>query len=153
MLKIENILHPTDFSENSMKALNYAVSLAEKFDSCLHIIHVALAPDVVITYSMLQYTPEEMKRRERGSLESNLSKLPPKEIGSPRSIVHQIVEGIPLLKIIQYIKENGIDMVVMGTHGHTGIKHLVMGSVAENVVRKSPVPVLTVHSKSQQSKI
>jgi nucleotide-binding universal stress UspA family protein len=144
MKKIENILHPTDFSANSTKALTYAVSLAEKYDSRLHILHVALAPDMVITYSMLQNTSEELKLRHRDSLDANLMKLPSADMGSPKSVVHEVVEGIPLLEILRYMDKKSIDMVVMGTHGHSGLKHLVMGSIAENMVRKSTVPVLTV---------
>jgi nucleotide-binding universal stress UspA family protein len=147
MLKIRNILYPTDFSDNSKEALKYATHLAELYNSQLHIVHVALGPNVVITYSMTRYTPEVMMQRERRSLEKTLSKLPPKKLGTPRSVIHRVVEGIPVPEIHRYIKGNQIDMVVMGTHGHTGFKHLVLGSVAENVVRESKVPVLTVHSR------
>jgi nucleotide-binding universal stress UspA family protein len=150
MLKIENILYPTDFSDNSMEALRYATSLAEKFGACLHIIHVTLAAGQYMAYSSVSsYIPDSMVATERKNLESNLMKLPAKKLGTPKSVKHKVLEGIPLVEIMSYIKKNKIDMVVMGTHGHTGFKHLVMGSVAENVVRKSPVPVLTVHSKAK----
>jgi universal stress protein A len=61
-------------------------------------------------------------------------------------VIYKVVEGVPIVEIIRYVKNNDIDLMLMGTHGYTGFKHLVLGSVAENEVRKFPVPVLTIHS-------
>lgn len=146
MIKLNNILCPVDFSPHSLEALEYACSLAEKYNSTLHIFHVALGPNVVITYAMTQELPEQRELRQRDSLEKNLKNLPTEKMSKPKSVVHKIIEGIPLLEVLDYTKHNPIDLIVMGTHGHTGLKHLVMGSVAENVVRKSTVPVLTVQT-------
>ena len=146
MVKIEKILFTTDFSENSTEALKYATSLAEKYGSCLHIVHVTLGPNEFLAYSVEAYIPDSMKKSERASLEANLKKLPPAKYGSPKSVKHKILEGLPFPEILTYIKKNNIDLVVMGTHGRTGLKHMVMGSVSENVVRSSTVPVLTVHT-------
>ena len=88
-----------------------------------------------------------MKENERKRLEDTLNKLPPEDLGKPANVKHEIVEGLPVPEITQYIKTNDIDLVVMGTHGHTGLKHLIIGSVAENVVRSSPIPVLTVRGE------
>ena len=95
---------------------------------------------------MTQEPPEQRELRQRDSLEKNLKNLPTEKMSKPESVVHKIIEGIPLLEILDYTNLNPIDLIVMGTHGHTGMKHLVMGSVAENVVRKSTVPVLTVQT-------
>ena len=151
MVNIENILFPTDFSENSEEALKYAISLAEKYGSNLHIVHVTLGANQYMAYDMNAYIPDDMKKNERETLEKNLRALPPENLGQPKSVTHEILEGIPLPEILGYIKKNNIDLVVMGTHGRTGLKHLVMGSVAENVVRNSSVPVLSVHSAADKA--
>jgi universal stress protein A len=147
MVSFKNILFPTDLSENSKEAMKYATSLAEHYDASLHIIHVTLGVNQYLAYDVNVYIPDDIKQNERKKLEDNLKKLPPDEMGTPTSVKHEILEGLPVPEISQYIKDNNIDLVVMGTHGHTGLKHLIIGSVAENIVRSSPVPVLTIHAK------
>ncbi|NNE37899.1 MAG: universal stress protein [Gammaproteobacteria bacterium] len=147
MVSISKILFPTDFSKNSEQALKYATDIAEKYGAALYIIHVTLGVNQYLAYDVTAYIPEDMKENERKKLQENLEKLPSAELGKPSSVQHEVLEGLPVPEILQYIKDNDIDVVVMGTHGHTGLKHLVMGSVAENIVRSSTVPVLTVHAE------
>ena len=145
MVSIKNILFPTDLSKNSEEAMKYAASLAEKYDACLHVVHVILGSNQYLAYDVNAYIPAEFKEKEREKLTENLNKIPSADMGQPASVKHEILEGLPVPEISQYIKDNNIDLVVMGTHGHTGLKHLIMGSVAENIVRSSSAPVLTVH--------
>jgi len=148
MVTFQNILFPTDFSENSEAALAYAVNLAEKYDSNLHVIHVTIGETQQPAFDISAYLPDDIKKKQHVFLEKNLHALPPADLGKPKSVKHAILEGVPFYEILSYIENNHIDLVVMGTHGRTGLKHLTMGSVAENIVRSSPVPVLTVHSGS-----
>ena len=144
MIRIKNVLVATDFSEPSDAALNYGRELARSFDATLHVLHVAdsifmqyggesyLAPE-------LQYDVEEAARKQLDALldEEDRTALHAKPVimmatAKPAAIVH-------------YASQNRIDLIVMGTHGRGAISHLLMGSVAERVVRTAGCPVLTVH--------
>jgi nucleotide-binding universal stress UspA family protein len=145
MIKLSKILVPIDFSDNSRVALDYAVALGEQFDSKIHILHVlqdvvSIAPEP--TY-VLASTGAFAKELRKGADEA-LQKLADAKALAGKKVVHRVREGQPFLKILHYARENFIDLIVMGTHGRTGLAHLLIGSVAENVVRKSRCPVLTV---------
>lgn len=149
MFNINHILHPTDFSDASDQALRYACSMASQYSAELHLIYVIpearlMAPDNAgflaedYYHSMTSYAEEE------------LLSLPDKVLHYGGSVTRNVCRGVPFVEIIRYSKDNVIDLIVMGTHGHSGLKHLIMGSVAENVVRKSPCPVLTVHPENYE---
>jgi len=148
MVTVQNILFPTDFSENSSAALVYAVDLAGKYGAALHIVHVTHSNTQHVAFDFSEYVPEDVRNKQHESLEQTLHALPPAELGSPETVRHEILEGVPFYEILAYVQKHGIDLLVMGTHGRTGLKHLAMGSVAENVVRNARIPVLTVHSGS-----
>jgi len=147
MIHLKRILHPTDFSDNSEKALKYACSLAIQFNADLHLIHVIqdlgwVIPSIEMTF------PEDYYEKQKKYANEELSVLPEKIINHTGSVIRNVREGQPFMEIMHYAKENTIDMIVMGTHGRSGLAHLIMGSVAENVVRRSPCPVLTVHPEN-----
>lgn len=146
MITLNQILVATDFSEPSEAALNYGRELASHFGTKLHVLHVtqnsyanafgaqawvAMAPD-------LQQQIEEDARRRLTDL------LVDSDKSGPETIPVVLTGSSPAFAIIDYAREHGIDLVVMGTHGRGAIAHLVMGSVAERVVRFAPCPVLTV---------
>ena len=145
MIDLHRILVPTDFSKFSQAALGYAVAFAEKFGSELHLLHVVqnlavMIPDSVnvmppVGPSIEQLTSAVQTALDRIIQENKLEAL--KEQKAVR-------EGTPFYEIIQYAKEKDVDLIVMGTHGHSGLVHMLLGSVTEKVVRKSPCPVLTV---------
>ena len=132
------ILVPTDFSAPSEAALAYARGLANQFDAALHLIHISensFLRAVVADRRSLEEAPARWLQdrlteadRRRGAV----------------AIVEQSDE--PAKEILQYAKSANIDLIVMGTHGRTGLARAVLGSVAETVVRSAPCPVLTVHS-------
>lgn len=145
MIDIKHILVPTDFSKFSRAALNYAMAFAEKFDAELHLLHVVqnlalMIPDTVnvvppVGPSMEQFIIAVQNALDRLIQENQLDRFP----------VHKEVrEGTPFYEIIQYAKQQEMDLIVMGTHGHSGLAHVLLGSVAEKVVRKAPCPVLTI---------
>ena len=149
MLNLKHILHPTDFSDSSNLALKYACSLATQFGAELHLINVI--HDVgMISPPISGFIPPDYYQQLTQYATEELAELPEKVINHSGSVVRNVCEGVPFVEIIRYAKENAIDMIVMGTHGYSGVKHLILGSVAENVVRKAPCPVLTIRPENHQ---
>ena len=130
MIELKQILHPTDFSANSTRALEYACSLAGRY--------------------VAGFLPEDYYEHLSKHANEELAALPDKVSSFSGSVTRDVCTGVPFVEIIRYAKENAIDLVVMGTHGYSGMKHLIIGSVAENVVRKAHCPVLTVHPENYE---
>jgi nucleotide-binding universal stress UspA family protein len=145
MIDLRRILVPTDFSKHSDAALTYAVALAEKFEAELHLLHVVqdlsvFVPDAVAVTPPIAVPVEEFAAAAREALQRVVGEH---QLG--RFKVHtEVREGAPFYEIIRLAKEAEIDLIVIGTHGHTGLVHVLLGSVTEKVVRKAPCPVLTV---------
>ncbi|MCA9084707.1 MAG: universal stress protein [Planctomycetaceae bacterium] len=151
MIRLEKVLVPTDFSEFSRPALTYACAIAARFDSELHLLHVCPDPAMLIPEAgglggagLI----EQASAIEAAAMEE-LNKLPG-DWENGRNIIRATRVGATFYEIIQYAKEQDVDLIVLGTHGRSGLTHLLMGSVAENVVRKSPCPVLTVKPEGHQ---
>lgn len=141
MLPLTVILHPTDFSEHSDYAFRLACSLARDHGAHLIVLHAVatLGPELV------PYGEAAAQLHPEGYQQKLLDDL--RRIQSPDPAVaveHQLVEGDPAEAIVRAARETGCDMIVLGMHGRTGLERLLMGSVAEQVVRKAPCPVLTV---------
>jgi len=143
-LEIRKILAPTDFSEHSCHALRYARTFATRWNAELHLINV-IEPAVFPTEGGL--TPMGMI-----NLDSELSEaadramrdMLKREELQGATIVTAIAHGRASSAIIEYAGEHAIDLIVIATHGRTGLEHFIFGSTAERVVRESPCPVLTV---------
>lgn len=146
MIQLKRILAATDFSEFSTNAVRYACELAEKFDAELHLLHVleahAVSTPVFAAGLALNSWMQESRAAAEKSLASALD--PASRFRGP--VVRKVVEGPAFPEIIRYAVNLKIDLIVMGTHGRTrtGIQHLILGSVAEKVVRKADCPVLTI---------
>jgi nucleotide-binding universal stress UspA family protein len=138
MLSIQTILHPTDFSERSTAALPVACSLARSCHAKLLVLHVAKPP--VEDYGGGIVSPET----ERGWEEMRKSLECVRCAGCAVQVDYLLLEGEPAAQIVQAAKETKCDLIVMGTHGRTGLKRLLTGSVAEHVLRNAPCAVLTV---------
>ncbi len=137
MLAIRRILHPTDFSERSQAAFQMACSLARQHGVRLIILHVMTPPATVFG--------ELTARAEQSVRESEARTLAQLKPSDPQvRFEHQLEEGDPVEQILHAAKVNQCDLIVMGTHGRTGLGRLLMGSVAEQVLRKADCPVLTV---------
>ena len=140
---IKRILVPLDFSSNSALALDYAYALAQKFDAALHLVHVCEVPSMM-TASMdayaIAYTDWSQRLGEEA--ERELTKLLPAL--ARVKVSTEVLFGTPARAIVTAADTNGADLIVMGTHGHGAVMHLVMGNVAERVVRTASCPVLTV---------
>lgn len=145
MIALKKILLPTDFSEYSDSARDYACSFAEKFGAELHLLHVlqdlvAMAPEPGMAFP----PPGDYMKELQASAEQALAKRPGVTLPEECKIVRDVRHGTPFVEIIRYAKEFDVDLIVMGTHGRSGLAHVLLGSVAEKVVRKAPCPVLTV---------
>ncbi len=148
MLKLNSILCPTDFSEFSEHAIRYACELAEKFGAELHLLNVLQDYDAVAPGTGEAFTPftdwlPELRKQSQEQLAAQ-----PGPEWSLKVHVHRTTRvGAPVDEIVKYAKEHHIDLIVQGTHGRKGIKHMLLGSVAENIVRYAPCPVLTVRNQ------
>ena len=138
MFHVHKILYATDFSSYSNQAYFHAVALSEQHGAALTILHV-YAPGI-----------------DSGSLEDSQSQLQDVHPSNPKiPVCHVLLQGDPASEIVRYAVDNGIDLIVMGTHGRTGVDRLLMGSVAERVMRDVPCSVLVVkmpkgHAHSDQ---
>lgn len=144
MISLKRILVPTDFSEPARKALAYGEALAAAFGASLEVLHVVSEPPM--GWAVEGYVPPPQAYRE-GLLKSAADQLAAELSGqgTKGKPVKQVVRlGNPFTEITRYAQAEEVDLVVMGTHGRGMIAHLLMGSVAERVVRTAPCPVLTV---------
>ena len=145
MIEVKTILHPTDFSEPSKHALQYALSLAEEFKATLCVLHVIEDVAGAMYFDLLQAPPlAQLMADIEKQAQSALDDLVPRETRARIQTECLIRKGVPFLEIIRCAGEIKADMIVCGTHGRTGLKHALFGSVAEKVVRKAPCPVLSV---------
>ncbi len=137
----KNILFATDFSEASRHALLHALAMAKRYDSKLTVMHVA-APEAQVPIPM-EPVPLEMDWQKRKAAESlaRLEDFEPLHLYPHKTVLKQ---GNPWLEISGVIDDKGIDLIVLGTHGRGVLATLVLGSVAEQVLRGAPCPVLTV---------
>ena len=140
-IQLQRICVPVDFSDTSRAALKYAKALAEAFGARLHILHVLVnwIPETDVPVSPQVY--EQFEQSARKQLETVLL---PEERTKYRAELDIVNGTSEFLEIIRYAREKEIDLLVMGTHGRGAIAHILLGSVAEKVVRKAPCPVLTV---------
>lgn len=145
MIQIPSILVPIDFSEYGNQALRYGCALAEKFGSQVHLLHV-----VDDYYPFIPEASVFTDRRDeylgglRAGAERELAKLPQAGWCPAERVTRVVSVGTPFVEIVRYAKEHNIGLIVIGSHGRGGLAHVLMGSVAERVVRKAPCPVLTV---------
>jgi nucleotide-binding universal stress UspA family protein len=129
MIQVRKILYPTDFSSYSNQAYFHAVAQAEVHGASLTIVYV--------------YNPAvEVAEEDRSYWRMQLESIHPSNLNIP--IDHVMLEGDPAAEIVRYARESGIDQIVLGTHGRTGVERLLMGSVAERVMREAPCSVLVV---------
>ncbi|MDN3511457.1 MAG: universal stress protein [Candidatus Jettenia sp. CY-1] len=144
MIYFKKILCPIDYSDCSMNALGYAVKMAIKDSARLYLMYVE-DDECVFDYGGLSFgyestldpdTVVEMKKKLMDSVSEDVREY--------ISVETLITIGIPVDEIIKVAKRKRIDIIVMGTHGRTGISHMVIGSVAEKVIRRSPCPVLCI---------
>lgn len=139
----KEILLPTDGSQGVEEAINCAVSIARKYDARIHVLHVVESPSLK-EYGAFFALPEMMKELRQAGTEIVSKTVQFAHDSGFDNISSDLADGYPGEEIIRYMKEHQIDLIVMGTHGRRGINRVVLGSIAEEIVRRSEVPVLTI---------
>jgi nucleotide-binding universal stress UspA family protein len=138
MLPLRTILHPTDFSNYSNYAFRLACSLARDYGARLVVLHVAQPPTVVVGEGVMPLPTAIDQER----LQEQPHQLRPVDL--TMRVEHRLVGGDAAIEVLRVGEEIKCDLIVLGTHGRTGLSRLLMGSVAEQIVRKASCPVLTV---------
>ncbi|MCR4290814.1 MAG: universal stress protein [Candidatus Scalindua sp.] len=148
MITLKKILCPIDHSDCSKEALKYAVSFAMKEEAKLFLLHII---DIRSFNEELDAISKPIPDEETfEQLRAKLLDCIPEAIRDDMDVEAIVIQGIPFAEIISIAKEKGIDMIVIGSHGRTGISHMMLGSVSEKVVRKAPCPVLTVRQPGHE---
>ncbi|HWL09340.1 MAG TPA: universal stress protein [Planctomicrobium sp.] len=145
MIRLSKILVPTDFSEFSKHALQYGCELARRFGAELTLLHVVediyplVADPGVMVGSTMDFVGDLQQSAEKG-----LAGFVPDDWCDGLIVHRQVVVGVPFMEIVRCANEQQMDLIIVTTHGRTGLAHVLLGSVAEKIVRRSPCPVLTV---------
>ena len=143
MPEIKRILSPVDFSDTSEHAVRYAVDLASRLGAEMELVHVYQLPTYALPDGAILARPDFVASLT-DELQKQMDEVIRRYSGHGVEIRGRIVEGMPYAEVNRVAQEEKADLIVMGTHGRTGLTHLLLGSVAERVVRTSSVPVLTV---------
>jgi nucleotide-binding universal stress UspA family protein len=146
--KIKHILVPIDFSDCSKKALQYAVPLAKEHEAALTLLYVVPPAYGAGEYGGIDYAQLEAGMREGG--EKELAKLAMDERRGEISVDALVRVGSPGVNIIEVARSLPADLIVISTHGRTGLKHILLGSVAEHVVQRASCPVFVVREREHE---
>jgi len=145
MAHFKEILIPVDFSDHSTAALESAIELARAFDSRLHLLHCyQIQPGGISPYGIA--VPSSYSSEIRDAASQQLAAWQEERIPADIPVDVSIVSEVPSQAIVATAKKIGADLIVMGTRGLSGFKHVMLGSVAERTVRLAPCPVMTVHA-------
>jgi universal stress protein A len=141
-LAIRKILAPIDFSEFSYKSLDYASAFALQSQAEIVLLHVV--PLTYVDAELIAFDYTELEKQSAEAAKIQLQKLVEQRVDPKVDADVRVVVGRPVDEIVKTAEECGADIIIMSTHGYTGLKHAFLGSTTENVVRCAPCPVLTV---------
>ncbi len=144
MVPIRRILFPTDFSEHADYAWPYALQFAQEFGAEVHLLHVVAQPPRVSEAYAMNFNPEKFAQALTTEAQASLDRLVHAAKDRNVECRSAVRVGVDFHEIINYARTSQVDLIIMATHGRTGLAHTLVGSVAEKVVRKAPCPVLTV---------
>ena len=154
MITLKKIVVTTDLSDHSLSALEYASTLSLLYGAKLYLLHVEdVGPPPMYSTHLPDFEAEQFHRLATETARKDLETFAREKISPDLNVTLAVRLGNPVDEIRRFAETEGIDIVVMATHGRTGLKHILMGSVAEKVVRTSPVPVLTVKPKTMRDHI
>jgi nucleotide-binding universal stress UspA family protein len=146
--RLKKILVPIDFSDCAKKALRYAIPLAKQHEAALTLLYVVPTNYAVGEYGGIDYATLEVEMRASG--EKEFSTLLGDEVRGEVPATTLLRTGSPAIEIIEAAKSLPADLIVISTHGRTGLKHVMLGSIAEAVVRRAPCPVLVVREREHE---
>ena len=152
-MQIKTILFPTDFSQGARAAMDYAVSLAQDYEARLVLLYVIQDISIAEWYIPSSISAADLVEDMQKSADREMEKWGAEAASKVKAVEKLVVRGVPFVEIIRTAKEKSADMIVIGTHGRTGIDHMLFGSTAEKVVRKSHCPVLTVRMAGKEFKM
>jgi nucleotide-binding universal stress UspA family protein len=147
MVSYRHVLYCTDFSESAKAALPFAIDMTKKYGATLHVVHVYQDPGHLVEYKISSNIKMDWIRVARSlgtEAEKKLKELG-EEIGKEvKTHKHKMLRGRPHAEILRYARENQIDLIVLASHGLSGLEHVLFGSTAERVLRESPCHVLVI---------
>jgi nucleotide-binding universal stress UspA family protein len=149
-MQIKTILFPTDFSNGARAAMDHAVSLAKDYKARLILLYVVQDISIAEWYIPSSLSVTDLLEDMQKSASQEMDKWAAEVSANVKDLEKMVVRGVPFVEIIRTAREKQADLIVIGTHGRTGIDHLLFGSTAEKVVRKAPCPVLTVRSAGKE---
>jgi nucleotide-binding universal stress UspA family protein len=149
MLPLKRILWPTDFSDASYEAVGIVKELASRFWAELWVVYVFKPISSLGVYepAVLPIRDEELMN----SADESLDEVVEQKIGKDFQVHRRVVKGAPAEQIVRVASEEGVDMIVIATHGESGFHHLVFGSVTEKVIKLAPCPVLVIHAHQRRA--
>ena len=151
MIKIKKVLHPTDFSDNSKDALEYALAVCAWEKAELVLLHVCESFEFTPPeYYMDEAEVARQLKTRLNAVKKMLDEIAARHRGAVPETTTVAIGGKPCAEILRYAEERGVDMIVLGTHGRTGLAHFLIGSTAERVVRTSSCPVLTIRAATPE---
>lgn len=143
-MNIKTILVPCDFSDNSLAGIQYARDLAREFKAKVVLAHVSPSAERLVVYGPPPaHLPQDLEASVAQGVERGFAEMK-KRFDASDDVTTVHLRGEPSPELVEHAKQNAVDLIVMSTHGRTGLGHLVLGSVAERVVRMATCPVLTV---------
>ena len=140
LIHLKNILLPLDFSEKSLKSLQYAIPFAQQFGAKLTLLHVAQPVDYTVDFTNIVSLGSD----HFAALEKQLEDIRATKIPSDLTVDIVVRHNFVFDGVVEVARQIRADLIITTTHGYTGLKHLMMGSTAENIVRRAPCPVLVV---------
>jgi nucleotide-binding universal stress UspA family protein len=152
-MQIKTILFPTDFSNGARAAMDHAISLAKDYQAKLILLYVIQDISIAEWYIPSTISAGELVEDMQKSAWQEMDKWIAEVSKQVKDVEKMVVRGVPFVEIIQTAKERNADLIVIGTHGRTGIDHMLFGSTAEKVVRKAACPVLTVRIAGKEFKM
>jgi|MudIll2142460700_1097286.scaffolds.fasta_scaffold1085415_1 nucleotide-binding universal stress UspA family protein len=153
MPAIRRILFPTDFSEHAEYAWPYALHFGREFAAEVHLLHVVVPPPRLAEAYAVNFDPDQMVQALTAEAATQLDRQV--EAAKEQGLIfhREIRVGVDAREILDYAAKHEIDLIVMATHGRSGLAHVLLGSVAEKVVRKAPCPVLTIKPPAMKSAV
>lgn len=152
-MQIKTVLFPTDFSQGARAAMDHAISLAKDYQAKLILLYVIQDISIAEWYIPSSLSAADLVEDMQKSAWNEMDKWGAEVSQKVKDVEKMVVRGVPFVEIIRTAKERQADMIVIGTHGRTGIDHMLFGSTAEKVVRKAACPVLTVRIPGREFKM
>lgn len=152
-MSISQLLVPVDYSDCSRAALVFAVGIAEKIGASIDVVHVWDRPTYVSESIRVQHEGESRSLIDmiRENAETDMNDFLAKTAPTTKvPLSHRVISGNPAARVLEELRRGQYQLLVVGTHGRAGLRHLLLGSVAEKLVRLSPVPVLTVPAPNRE---